>query len=57
MQRESYWCGVAARLLPAAIVAVVVVLLMWWIEGAQAAAVTGLVTLAACALIPSRSRR
>ena len=57
MQQESYWRGVAARLLPAAIVAAVVALLMWWVEGVPAAVVTGLVALAASALIPGRSRR
>jgi hypothetical protein len=57
VRQETYWRGVAARLLPAAIVAAVVALLVRWSEGTQAAVITGLVALAACALIPGRSRR
>ena len=57
MQQASYWRGVAARVLPAAIVAAAVALLVWWVEGAQAAVITGPVALAASALIPGRSRR
>lgn len=57
VQQESYWRGVATRVLPAAIVAAAIALLMWWVEGAQAAVITGLVALAASALIPGRSRR
>jgi hypothetical protein len=57
VQQESHRRGVAARVLPAAIVAAVVALLLWWVEGVQAAVITGLVALAASALIPGRSRR
>ena len=57
MQQESHWRGVAARVLPAVMVAAAVALLMWWVEGAQAAVITGLLALAASALIPGRSRR
>jgi hypothetical protein len=57
VQQESYGRGVAARVLPAVIVAAVVALLLWWVEGAQAAVITGLVALAASALIPDRSHR
>ncbi len=57
MQQASYWRGVAARVLPTAIVAAAVALLMWWVEGAQAAGITGLVARAASALILGRSRR
>ena len=55
--QASYWRGVAARVLPTAIVAAAVALLVWWVEGAQAAVITGPVALAASALIPGRSRR
>ena len=57
MRRETYWRGVAARLLPAAVVAAAVALLMWWLEGTLAAVITGLVTLAVCTLLPARARR
>ena len=56
VRRETYWRGAADRLLPAAVVAAVVAVLLWWVADAQAAVITGLVTLAACALIPGRSR-
>ncbi len=55
---QTYWDGVRARVLLGVLVALVpVALLLWMGEGATAVVLTGAVTLASVALVPSPRER